>query len=57
MESMISNCEEVEEILIANRPRDLDDCISLASAKMDFEAIYTEILGNLVNTKLDKYQS
>ena len=30
--------------LIANRPRDLEDCISLASAKMDFEAIYSEIL-------------
>jgi hypothetical protein len=30
--------------LIANRPRDLEDCISLASAKMDFEAIHSEIL-------------
>ena len=30
--------------LIANRPKDLDDCISLASGKMDFEAIYSEIL-------------
>jgi len=29
--------------LIANRPRDLEDCVSLASAKMDFEAIYSEI--------------
>ena len=30
--------------LIANRPRDIEDCVSLASAKMDFEAIYSEIL-------------
>jgi hypothetical protein len=30
--------------LIANRPLDIEDCISLASAKMDFEAIYSEIL-------------
>jgi hypothetical protein len=30
--------------LIANRPRDPEDCISLASAKIDFEAIYSEIL-------------
>ena len=30
--------------LIASRPRDLEDCISLASAKIDFEAIYSEIL-------------
>jgi len=29
--------------LIANRPRDIEDCVSLASAKMDFEAIYSEI--------------
>ena len=29
--------------LIANRPRDIEDCASLASAKMDFEAIYSEI--------------
>jgi hypothetical protein len=32
--------------LIANRPMDIEDCVSLASAKMDFEAIYSEILGN-----------
>jgi hypothetical protein len=42
--------EAVEDIfslkLIANRPRDIEDCVSLASAKMDFEAIYSEILGN-----------
>jgi hypothetical protein len=41
-------CGAVEDIfslkLIANRPRDLEDCVSLASAKMDFEAIYSEIL-------------
>jgi hypothetical protein len=30
--------------LIANRPRDIEDCVSLASAKMDFEVIYSEIL-------------
>jgi hypothetical protein len=30
--------------LIANRPRDIEDCISLSSVKMDFEAIYSEIL-------------
>jgi len=29
--------------LIANRPRDIEDCVALASAKMDFEAIYSEI--------------
>ena len=29
--------------LIANRPRDIEDCVSLASAKMDFEAIYSEV--------------
>lgn len=34
--------------LIANRPRDLEDCISLASAKIDFEAIYTEILAQYI---------
>jgi hypothetical protein len=25
--------------LIANRPRDIEDCVSLASAKMDYEAV------------------
>jgi len=30
--------------LIANRPRDIEDCVALASAKMDFEVIYSEIL-------------
>jgi hypothetical protein len=30
--------------LIANRPRDIEDCVFLASAKMDYEAIYSEIL-------------
>ena len=29
--------------LIANRPRDIEDCVALASAKMDFGAIYYEI--------------
>jgi len=29
--------------LIANRPRDIEDCVALASARMDFEAIYSEI--------------
>ena len=29
--------------LIANRPRDIEDCIVLATAKMDFEVIYSEI--------------
>jgi hypothetical protein len=29
--------------LIANRPRDIEDCVSLASSKMDYEAIYSEI--------------
>lgn len=30
--------------LIANRPRDIEDCVSLTSVKMDYEAIYSEIL-------------
>jgi hypothetical protein len=34
--------------LIANRPRDFEDCISLASAKMDFEVIYSEILAQYI---------
>lgn len=29
--------------LIANRPRDVEDCVSLASANMDFEAVFSEI--------------
>jgi hypothetical protein len=29
--------------LIANRPRDIEDCVALASARMDYEAIYSEI--------------
>lgn len=29
--------------LIANRPKDIEDCLSLTSAKMDYEAIYAEI--------------
>jgi hypothetical protein len=29
--------------LIANRPRDIEDCVVLASAKLDYEAIYSEI--------------
>jgi hypothetical protein len=29
--------------LIANRPRDIEDCVSLASTKMDFESVYSEI--------------
>ncbi len=29
--------------LIANRPRDVEDCVLLASAKVDFEAVYSEI--------------
>jgi hypothetical protein len=29
--------------LIANRPRDIEDCVSLASTKMDFEAVISEI--------------
>lgn len=29
--------------LIANRPRDMEDCVALASARMDYEAIYSEI--------------
>ena len=29
--------------LIANRPRDMEDCIALAAAGMDFETIYSEI--------------
>lgn len=29
--------------LIANRPRDVEDCISLASAGIDYEAVYAEI--------------
>ncbi len=29
--------------LIANRPRKIEDCVSLASAKADYEAIYSEI--------------
>lgn len=28
---------------MANRPRDIEDCAALASAKMHFEAIYSEI--------------
>jgi hypothetical protein len=29
--------------LIANRPRDIEDCVALTSARMDYEAIYSEI--------------
>jgi hypothetical protein len=29
--------------LIANRPRDMEDCVALASARMDYEAVYEEI--------------
>ena len=29
--------------LIANRPKDIEDCLSLTSAKMDYEAMYAEI--------------
>lgn len=29
--------------LIANRPRDIEDCRSLTTAKMDYEAMYSEI--------------
>lgn len=29
--------------LIANRPKDIEDCVSLASAKLDYEAMYSEI--------------
>lgn len=29
--------------LIANRPKDIEDCLSLTSAKMDYEAMYGEI--------------
>jgi hypothetical protein len=29
--------------LIANRPRDIEDCVYLASARMDYEAVYSEI--------------
>jgi hypothetical protein len=29
--------------LIANRPRDIEDCVALASTRMDYEAIYSEI--------------
>jgi hypothetical protein len=29
--------------LIANRPRDIEDCVLLASAKADFEAVFSEI--------------
>ena len=29
--------------LIANRPRDIEDCRSLTSVKMDYEAMYSEI--------------
>ncbi|NPV63849.1 MAG: nucleotidyl transferase AbiEii/AbiGii toxin family protein [Methanotrichaceae archaeon] len=29
--------------LIANRPRDVEDCVSLASAGMDYAAVYAEI--------------
>jgi hypothetical protein len=29
--------------LIANRPRDIEDCVSLASASMDFEVVFSEI--------------
>jgi len=29
--------------LIANRPKDIEDCLSLTSAKMDYETMYAEI--------------
>lgn len=29
--------------LIANRPRDMEDCVALASARIDYEAVYEEI--------------
>jgi hypothetical protein len=29
--------------LIANRPRDMEDCVDLASARIDYEAVYEEI--------------
>jgi len=29
--------------LIANRPKDIEDCVSLASVKLDYEAMYSEI--------------
>lgn len=29
--------------LIANRPRDIDDCVALASSRIDYKAIYSEI--------------
>jgi hypothetical protein len=29
--------------LIANRPQDIDDCVAIASSRMDYDAIYSEI--------------
>ena len=29
--------------LIANRPQDIEDCVALASKRMDYEAIHSEI--------------
>jgi hypothetical protein len=29
--------------MIASRPRDIEDCVALASTRMDYEAIYSEI--------------
>jgi len=27
--------------LIANRPQDIDDCVAIASSRMDYDAIYS----------------
>lgn len=36
--------------LIANRPKDIEDCLSLTSAKMDYEAMYGEIEAQYART-------
>jgi predicted nucleotidyltransferase len=33
--------------LIANRPRDIEDCVALTSVRMDYEVIYSEIEAQL----------